>query len=73
MGMAARAAAKRHYEDRLVEAIECLDCGSPRGQRCRYRGCEVIMCCQAREDFGQPILAAQVRFDLMLKSIGIWS
>jgi hypothetical protein len=61
----------RRGEDRLVAAVRCLDCGAPRGERCRYRGRERVTCCQARADFGAPILLADVRFRLLLAEFGL--
>lgn len=66
MAITNRAIAKRDYEDRLVDAVMCLDCDALRGQRCRNRqGRDRVTCCQAREDFGRPILLA----DLSARSI----
>ncbi len=72
MTMNHRAAARRRYEDRLVETVRCLDCGSLRGERCRSNGREVITCCQAREDFGRPILQAQREFEHLLENGWTW-
>lgn len=58
MAITHRQLAKRRHEDRLVDALSCLDCDAARGERCRYRGREVITCCQAREDFAQAIMQA---------------
>lgn len=71
MALNHRAAAARRFEDRLVETIRCFDCGSRRGERCVVRNREVVTCCQARVDFGRPILEAIARFKLMLAECGL--
>ena len=53
--------ADRAREQRLVDAVMCLDCDSPRGTACTdLRGQPQWRCCRARFDFGWPIVQAEV-------------
>jgi hypothetical protein len=47
-----------------------LDCGAPRHVLCYDKhGRQSPTCCQAREDFGEPILLADLRCKLLLKGV----
>lgn len=74
MAATLRAHARRQREDRLVEAIDCLDCDSPRGMRCtdRFRR-ERMTCCQVREDFGAPIAYELFKMTRLLDELGLVS
>jgi hypothetical protein len=64
--------ARRELEMRLVEAVPCLDCDVPRHVFCfDRRGRQRMTCCQARFDFGQPILLEDLRRRALLASYGI--
>lgn len=72
MAATLRSYVKRRFEDRLVGAIECLDCGAPRGRRCVDRdGRERVTCCGARADLGSDILLAETRMWMLLVECGL--
>lgn len=67
-----RAHARRTLEDRLIEAIDCFDCGAERGMRCRDPWLrERTRCCQVREDFGAPIAYQMYRMTALLDEFGL--
>lgn len=72
MAATLRAHARRRLEDRLVEAIDCLDCAAPRDKRCvDPYGRERVSCCQAREDFGAPIAYQLFKMTRLLDEFGM--
>jgi hypothetical protein len=70
MAQTLKQAARTWFEMSLVEAVPCLDCGAPRHVLCYDKhGRQSPTCCQAREDFGEPILLADLRCKLLLKGV----
>jgi len=64
--------ARRDFEMRLVEAVPCLDCDVPRHVLCFDKsGHQSNTCCQARFDFGAPILLEDARRRALLGAYGI--
>lgn len=72
MAATLRSYAKRRFEDRLVDVIECLDCSALRGRRCVDRdGRERVTCCRARADLGSDVLREEFRMWMLLVECGL--
>lgn len=71
MAQTLRQAMFRAREDLYACLVPCLECGAPRGTRCRnLRGRPVITCCGIRADLARPMVLAIVKMILLLREHG---
>lgn len=72
MAATLKSQARADLEMRLIEAVPCLDCDVPRHVYCiDNRGRPARRCCQARFDFGRPILLEDLHRRALLATHGI--